>query len=572
MHTVKGQPARDRASQALKVLVVDDDREDVDYLRRLLVRAGCQHEVYEANTVEQGLEQLTRQPDVVLLDYFLGTHTGMDFLARLDPTLRHPPIILLTGADDNEVDHSAFAGVLADYLPKRNIDSGVLTRSLYYAHRDATRVQQLEYLAHYDPLTGLCNRRLFMDRLEHAYQAVKRQQSTGALLYIDIDGFKQINDDLGHDVGDELLKRVAERMSAVVRSADTVARLGGDEFVILLEHISIAEAHWVAQKLLATMDEPIVLRTRSIQCSLSIGLCAFSRESPSPHHILVNADRALYQAKMIGKHTYCSFNKRLMDSLAQQQKLEAIVHEIVHNGNFELRYQPRTPVASSQWQSVGLEVRFGGLADTGFMQDDILQLIAALGWVELFQRAVIGKWLQEWRHADKRLSQCPVAIRLPNNIENLAGFCQWLLMELRGQGVGTEQLRVELDEALWLAADADARAALAALRDAGCGIALVEFGLEVGSLLCLANAPVTTLSLSPALPDRCGGIAKGGSMISALVQMARSMGIQVQMPVATHGASDIATLSQLAVNVDLIRHEAEFALADLQREVSGLAV
>ncbi len=532
MSVLASQSAQNPAHQKLKVLVIDDDHEDVDYLRRLLRRAGCQHDVLEANSIDQGLAQLELQPDVVLLDYFLGACTGLEFLERLEPGKAHPPIIMLTGADDCDVDHGALAGALADYLPKKNLDGGMLTRSLYYAHRDALRVRQLEYLAHYDPLTGLCNRRLFIDRLEHAFQNVKRHHYTGALLYIDIDGFKGVNDRLGHAAGDSLLKEVAERMRAVVRNADTAARLGGDEFVILLENITIAEAHWVAQKLLSVMDTPVLLGDSEIKCSLSIGLCAFSEESVSAHHILVNADRALYQAKIIGKHTYCSFNKRLMDSLAKQQRLESIVHQVVQNRQFELEYTPILASDAAALYALQLAVKFPLSDELEIEADNISDLIVSLGWMDLFQRVILEKCFDELLaqyHSKHQVTipQVPIAIRLSAALTGLDELVGWMLPELRLRGLNPKLVIVELEERLIAKGGAAAIAALNKLAEAGVQLVLVDFGARGGSLQALTRIPLAAVSISQAWLNDAVGDPRQEAAISALQHFSKSLGINL---------------------------------------------
>ena len=529
MQTVQDQPIAACANQVLKVLVIDDDHEDVDYLRRLLSRAGCRHEILEANSLEQGLKSLDDEPDVVLLDYFLGANTGLDFLARLETGKRYPPIVMLTGADDADVNHGELSGVLADYLPKKNIDAGILTRAINYAHRDATRLRQLEYLAHYDPLTGLCNRRLFMDRFEHAFHNVRRHKTRGALLYIDIDGFKQINDELGHDAGDELLKQVGKRMIEIVRSTDSVGRLGGDEFVILLENITTAEAHWVAQKLLSTMDEPITLVDRSVRCSLSIGLCAFSDESASTHHILVNADRALYQAKVVGKHTYCSFNKRLVASLDEQQRLEAIVHEAIEAQQFKVIYQPRVAQGSRRIDSLAVQFRFPGIDHAVLPDSLLLKMIESLGWIESFQRMLIEKALTELAQQPWDTAQHPLAISLPTEAKNLDAFCRWLMERLVHFGINANHVELELKEEQLLDASDALLTALDEMRAMGCRMVLVDFGCGPCSLQSLVKVPLSAIVLSDVWCQLNQQSATRSVLLECLVQVANRLNVPLQL-------------------------------------------
>ncbi|HVK98450.1 MAG TPA: EAL domain-containing protein [Dongiaceae bacterium] len=509
------------------MLLVDDDDEDLYYLKRLLKQSGRSHDVLEARNVDQAVEQLQQQPDLVLLDFYLGHQTAFDLLQRMQKSGCQLPVILLTGHDDAEIDQLALNKGIADYLPKRLVNPTILDRSIRYAHRDFQRLQQLEYLAHYDTLTGLCNRRLFMDRLQHAYENAKRHCTTGALLYIDVDGFKQINDDLGHATGDELLKVVAERMSLVVRSADTVARFGGDEFVILLENIGAPEAHRVAQKLLYAMEKPVPLRTGPVQCSLSIGLCGFSADSGSPDEILSSADRALYQAKLIGKHTYCSFNQRLMESLTRRTLIERLAQQAVDTGDFFLHYQPR--MSSHSHHVAGFEAlaRWPRRENVELSPADFIPVLETLGLMDRFTQWVIDKALADFPRLQKWAPGCVLSFNMSSSSFANDRVKDYLLQKVEKAGIDPTCIEVEVTESLFIERPESAVRILSELRAKGVRVALDDFGTGYSSLSYLNQLPIDTIKLDRQFLEQVPAVPRSTLLVATIVDLACNLELNV---------------------------------------------
>jgi diguanylate cyclase (GGDEF)-like protein len=513
--------------QTLKLLLVDDDAEDLYFLKRLLAKSGRKHNVIEASNVDQAVAQLQQLPDIVLLDYHLGDQNGFDFLGHMQRAGCNLPVIMLTGVDNDELDQLALTKGVADFLPKRVVNPVTLDRSIRYAHRDFMRLQQLEYLAHFDTLTGLCNRRLFMDRLSHSFEGVKRHGTSCALLYIDVDGFKQINDELGHALGDELLRGVAERMSGIVRSSDTVARLGGDEFVILLENISAAEAHRVAQKLLHTMETPIELQQQRIHCSLSIGLCVFNEESRSPDEILTSADRALYQAKTLGKHTYCSYNRNLIDALSRRVLIEQMVQQAVESGEFELHYQPR--VCSRHQNVLGFEAlsRWSSRDDVQLSPLDCIPVLEAMGLMDPFTCRVINKALVDFPALDALAPGCHLSINVsPSNFAS-SRVKEYLLDQLHQRGIDPSRIELEVTENLFIERQDSAIPMLEALRAEGVRVALDDFGTGYSSLSYLSHLPIDTIKLDRNFLQAVPHSERSSVLVATIVDLAGKLNLNV---------------------------------------------
>lgn len=555
------------SKEVLKLLLVDDDIEDLFFLKRLLAKSGRRHNVIEARSVEQAVAQLDQMPDVVLLDYNLGGQTGFDFLGQMQQAGCQLPVIMLTGLDNDELDQLALDQGVADFLPKNIVNTVTLDRSIRFAYRDFVRLQQLEYLAHFDTLTGLCNRRLFMDRLGHALEVVKRNNSTGAVLYIDIDGFKDINDGQGHAAGDQLLVQVAERMRATVRASDTVARLGGDEFVILLENVSGAEAHLVAQKLLLTMEAPFSL-PQPVVCSLSIGLCVFSADARSSDEILTSADRALYQAKLIGKHTYCSYNRNLMETLSRRMLIEQMAQESVESGEFHLCFQPR--VCSHSLRILGVEAlaRWPQRNGLHLAPTDFVPVLESLGLMDAFTCLVIDKALHDYRRLSQLIPGCQLSINVsPSNFAS-GRLKDYLLDQLARCGIDPGVVEVEVTENLFIERPDAAIRLLDELRGAGIRVALDDFGSGYSSLSYLNHLPIDTIKLDRNFLEAVPLSDRSSLLVAAIVDLA----CKLKLTVVAEGVENRAQMEFLQ---RCGCHELQgyltgrpMTLADLERHIS----
>lgn len=531
-------PAVKPTGEQLKLLLVDDDAEDLFFLKRLLAKSGIRHDILVANSVDQAFEKLHQTPDVVLLDYCLGDQTGFDLLTRMQKSGCNLPVIMLTGFEDSELDQQALNSGVADFLPKRHVNPAMLNRSIRYAHRDHMRLQQLEYLAHFDTLTGLCNRRLFMDRLEHAFEGCKRHHHSGALLYIDIDNFKEVNDAMGHTVGDDLLKVVAERMIGIVRAADTAARFGGDEFVILLEQVSGAQAHLVAQKLLRMMEEPVCLQQQKIICSLSIGLCVFSDHSKSSSEILTCADRALYQAKMLGKHTYCSFNRNLMQSLSRKMLIEQLAQESVVQGSFMLHYQPRFDVHGKTVLGFEALARWPRREGLDLTPDDFIPVMENLGLMDQFTSQVIAKAFKDMAQLQRWVPGCRLSINVsPSNFARL-NLKEYLLQQVKEYGIAPELIEVEVTENVFIEQSVAAIQVLTELRAAGFRIALDDFGTGYSSLSCLNQLPIDTIKLDRKFLERVPESERSSLLVKAIVDLA----CHLELTVVAEGVENLTQM------------------------------
>ena len=292
----------------INIMLVEDNPGDARLIGELLkdVRGG-RYQLDHVGRLSEGAEHIKRGPvDVVLLDLGLPDCSGLDGLTAVKGFADQVPIVVLTGLDDEAVAVAAVKTGAQDYLVKGQVDGNLLWRSIRYAIERKQLEQKLAFIATHDSLTGLPNRFLLQDRLAMAISQAERSSKKLAVLMLDLDRFKNVNDTLGHSKGDELLKSVGDRLTATVRGYDTVARLGGDEFIILLTEIESAEeAIEICVRIIALFKEPFILDRNVISVTTSIGIAVYPDHGNDAEFLLKNADAAMYVVKGGGR---CNFS------------------------------------------------------------------------------------------------------------------------------------------------------------------------------------------------------------------------------------------------------------------------
>jgi diguanylate cyclase (GGDEF)-like protein len=316
----------DRMTERPRILAIDDTPANLITLGAALAK---EFDLQVATSGEQGLSlALSSPPDLILLDVMMPDSDGFAVCARFKshPQLKTVPVIFVTALSDYASEFRGLALGAADYITKpinveiarqriRNLLEREALRKVIEAQRNQLQIEiaareqaeeRLKHLAHYDPLTKLPNRLLLLDRLQLAMAQAERRNQAIAIAYIDLDGFKAVNDNYGHEIGDQLLITSAMRMKQSLREMDTLARMGGDEFVaILVDATDSASAESMLTRLLIAVSEPVKTATGVLQVSASIGATFYPQARPmDTEHILSEADFAMYQAKTSGKNRY----------------------------------------------------------------------------------------------------------------------------------------------------------------------------------------------------------------------------------------------------------------------------
>jgi diguanylate cyclase (GGDEF)-like protein/PAS domain S-box-containing protein len=361
---------------------------------------------------------------------------------------------------------------------------------------------EINHLAFYDVLTRLPNRRLLIDRLNHALSAGSRLGWGGALLFLDLDHFKTLNDTLGHDVGDLLLRQVAERLTVCMREGDTVARLGGDEFVIMLEDLSklpleaAAQAENIANKILATISQPFQLATSTYQTTASIGVVLFSDHDHTQDVLLKHADIAMYQAKKMGRNTLCFFDPNMQEAINTRAALEVDLHKALDNKQFALYYQIQVDRLG---RAIGAEALIRWIhPERG--------LISPLEFIPLAEETgmilPIGQWVLEtacaqlnaWQ-AKPSTQSLTLSINVSAKQFYQANFAAQVKAAVKRYGINAMQLKLELTESILLEHIDNTIIKMKELQKIGVQFSLDDFGTGYSSLQYLKLLPLYQLKI-----------------------------------------------------------------------------
>jgi two-component system, cell cycle response regulator len=293
--------------ESIHILLVEDSASDAELVQRLL--APCRNPSFQLTRVASLAAALPMAQqggcDIVMLDLSLPDSLGLASLRELALAVPRMPIVVWTGLDDGAAATEAMRHGAQDYLVKGRHDAALLGRSLRCALERKAFEAHLADLAYYDQLTGLVNRTLFNDRLSHGLARARRAGRRIALMFLDLDEFKTINDTLGHEAGDNVLQLVAGQLLSAVRQTETVSRFGGDEFSILIEPFDdVATATTVAERILGKLQVPVSLSGQEIRVSSSIGIALFPDHANDEKTLLRHADAAMFRAKCLGRNNF----------------------------------------------------------------------------------------------------------------------------------------------------------------------------------------------------------------------------------------------------------------------------
>jgi diguanylate cyclase (GGDEF)-like protein len=530
-----GRPAR--------VLLVEDDARAAlelgDMLRsvwsRGLVISHTQH-------VGDAVQELADHgATCVLLD--LHDQPTLEALGELSAASPATPIVVVADGDDGEMGIAVVRAGAQDYLVRSELDASRLVRAVTYAVERKRGEAALALQALHDPLTALPNRALFLDRLRGALDRSRRTSGPVAVLFVDVDGFKQINDTLGHGAGDRLLMELAERFRGMLRPMDTVARFGGDEFTFLFEGLeSEQEAALVAHRVTQSASLPLALAGEQRTVSISIGVYMVTDPQEEIDDVIRQADTAMYRAKESGGDRFEVFEDVMAHLPGPRSHLERELRQAIERAELRVHYQPRV----SFNDETGLE-GFEALVRWEHPELGLMEPVEFMSIAEETGLIVpIGEWVidhaldqvERWRESRPGVT---ISVNLSARQLSDSHLVEHLADTIRDGGHDPAVLCLEVAEGALEAAPELAMRQLAALNELGITLAIDDFGTGTSSSITLSDLPVHILKIDTTLVSRLGLTDSDSDPVSDAVELGHALGLKV----VAEGVETDAQLAQL---------------------------
>jgi diguanylate cyclase (GGDEF)-like protein len=514
-----------------RVLVVEDDYQDYvlisEYLRHVRT---ANYVVDHVSTVQEARTALSDDRyDVFLVDLVLGEETGIQVLEEVVRQNIGKPVIILTGALQQDIDAKVMHLGAADFVPKSEATSSLLDRTIRHAVERKAAELALEKMVKQDVLTGLGNRKMFEDHIEYALARARRNDTRLGVMFLDLDRFKDVNDSMGHHAGDALLIEIARRLRQTVRECDVVARIGGDEFTILLTDIHGEEdTAKVAAKLLENISLPIVVDGKSLVTSSCIGISLYPESGSTVRELMQYADTALYESKKRGGATFQHFTTDMHAQLQRNLDIESGLRDAVRNNRLELQYQPLVRTADGAVVGAEALVRWRHSAGHLVMPGEFLDIANKTGLILAIGDWVIAHSLQQLMDWQRQGLDLRLAVNISPRQLRSSVFLPVLEAMLKNCDVNVSRLEIELTEDVFLGSSAEIIEVLQRLKQLGISIAIDDFGTGYSSLGYLKHLPIDRLKIDKSFISADGShdIAEA-AITNAIIVMAKSLDLGV---------------------------------------------
>ena len=516
------------------LLLIEDSPDDAALVQDVLENAPTFSGVIEHRSrLAEGITRLGEGGiDVVLLDFSLPDSFGIDTFRRVHHAQPEIPVIVLTSLDDDQLALQAVSEGAQDYLVKQELEQRLLTRSIRYAIERNRAEQQLLHNAFHDTLTGLPNRALFGDRLDMALAGAQRQPAGRfAVLFFDLDRFKNVNDSLGHSVGDQLLVALARRLETIVRPGDSVARIGGDEFAILVNDMhDVSHAIQVAERILAGFEAPFTIEANEVFISASIGIAVHNMNTTDPDAMLRDADIAMYRAKAAGKGRYEIFDPQMHASAVALLRIETDLRRAVDRQEFVMHYQPIVTLKDRKIRGLEGLVRWqhpekGLIAPANFITvAEETGLIIPLGWWVMEQSC---RQIREWQLRFPMNPPIFISVNVSGRLFVDNNVVEGILDILGRTGLPPESLRLEVTENVILEHSDAVMAKMQQLRAMGVQLSIDDFGTGYSSLSYLQRFQYDTLKIDRSFISGPETGADSQAIVETILSLASTLGIGV---------------------------------------------
>ena len=388
--------------------------------------------------------------------------------------------------------------------------------------------KKMKYLAHHDALTALPNKNLFLDRLKQSIKHAKRQHQSLAVLFLDLDRFKEINDTYGHDVGDELLKGIAQRLQTCVREDDTVARIGGDEFTIILPNTNQVSVVKVVEKIFDDMKQPFIITGVDIHATFSVGISVYKQDGETPDILLRNADTAMYKAKDNGKNSYQFYNQQMTELVRKRLQLDTDIRNGLKNGEFEAYYQPKIDATTLRIEGLEALIRWNHPTKGLLYPVEFIPFAEEIGLIVEIDRYMLEhcvNQLVEWSAAGYKSGK--LSINVSTKKLESDNFRSELYRIVEKSGVDTELLELEILESQIMKDPERSVDILRSIRSLGISISIDDFGTGYSSLSYLKKLPVSKLKIDRSFIMDVPEDEDDAAIVKTIIALAKNLGLEI---------------------------------------------
>lgn len=531
------------------IIVIDDDP-----LIRLLVTKALQAvglQTTEAVSGKKGLKLFAeRGADAILLDVMMpdgmdGFETCAEF--RNLPGGQHIPVLMMTGLEDLESINRAFEVGATDFITKPiNIPLlghrvRYMLRASYTTQRLLESERRLHRMAYFDNLTELPNRQFFQEHLQHMIALAHRQKLKLGVLFLDLDGFKRINDTLGHHLGDLVLQETGERLRKSIRTSDalihkgmtegsiSLARMGGDEFTVLLSTIECNEdAAIVAERICVNLAQSLTFDGYELYATTSIGIAIYPDDGETAEELLKNADLAMYYAKRSGGNVYRHFSTKMSETVLHRLTLENHLRKAIDRGELDLHYQPQLDIETGTFCALEALLRWDSQELGPISPDEFIHFAEKTGLI-----VGIGEWVlrkachqaKNWRDQGIPLSRMAVNVSAIQFLHK--DFSSLIATILAETGLEPDVLELELTESALINDEDSVLSVLQSLKQIGVQLAIDDFGTGYSSLSRLKNFPIDRLKIDQAFVRNIEQDSDNAAIVVAVIAMAEGMNMKV---------------------------------------------
>lgn len=529
----------------IRVLLIEDNPDDARLLQEMLKHTSSMScKITESDCLKDALILIRDEVfDIVLTDLSLPDAVGFDSVEKIQAANNSMPVIVLSGSENHDFALEVMTLGAQDYLVKGQGDGNLIARAIRYSIERKKIEQGFCYMAQYDALTGLANRALFMERMDRSISRANRNNSQVAIMFIDLDHFKRINDTLGHYAGDALLREVSNRLKQCTRKEDTVSRFGGDEFTIILENVKhMNDAVIVANKIIKSIANPILVNDVELYVTPSIGITIFPSDADNIEQLLKHADTAMYRAKEEGRDGFQFYTDGMNQETEERMGLEAMLRQALHHNEFQLYYQPKIDIQTGEMLGAEALIRWNQ-RELGMIQPDkFIPLAEETGLI-----FSIGEWvvreacrqMQDWLWAG--IEPIRVAINLSPRQFNQQDLADMILDTTMEYSIVPRNIELEITESLLMNDTESSIKILSKLKDWGMHVSIDDFGTGYCSLGYLKSFPIETLKIDRSFVKDITIDPDDAAICSAII----ALGHKLRLNVTAEGIETVEQLEYL---------------------------